>query len=168
MRTILLLATASAEFLRGATHVQLAGCNADCGRLEVKLQNDDAWRAVTSLTWTRADAIKTCARLGFGGRSLPSLRRLRPRRARGDRAVLDLTAASGQCVGKECTMPAVGVACRARGPVRDTAAAMARIDAWAPLRSARLRRRCVMLLTAMRLVGLDRIHRDRSGARVAF
>ena len=36
-------------------------------------------------------------------------------------------------------MPAVGVACRARGPVRDTAAAMARIDAWAPLRSARLR-----------------------------
>ena len=36
-------------------------------------------------------------------------------------------------------MPAVGVACRARGPVRDTAAAMARVDAWAPLRSARLR-----------------------------
>ena len=36
-------------------------------------------------------------------------------------------------------MPAVGVACRARGPARDTAAAMARIDAWAPLRSARLR-----------------------------
>ena len=36
-------------------------------------------------------------------------------------------------------MPAVGVACRARGPPTDTAAAMARIDAWAPLRSARLR-----------------------------
>ena len=49
----------------GATHVQLAGCNADCGRLEVKLHNEDAWRAVTSLNWTRADASKTCARLGF-------------------------------------------------------------------------------------------------------
>ena len=36
-------------------------------------------------------------------------------------------------------MPAVGVACRARGPVRDTAAAMALVDTWAPLRSARLR-----------------------------
>ena len=36
-------------------------------------------------------------------------------------------------------MPAVGVACRARGPPTDTAAAMARVDAWAPLRSARLR-----------------------------
>ena len=65
MRTILLAATAAAEFLRGATHVQLAGCNADCGRLEVKLSHDDAWRAVTSSNWTRADAVQTCSRLGF-------------------------------------------------------------------------------------------------------
>ena len=36
-------------------------------------------------------------------------------------------------------MPAVGVACRARGPARDTAAAMALVDTWAPLRRARLR-----------------------------
>ena len=56
MRALPLLTTATAEFLKGATHIQLAGCNADCGRLEVKLQHEDAWRAVTSRNWTRADA----------------------------------------------------------------------------------------------------------------
>ena len=131
MRTILLLATASAEFLKGATHVQLAGCNADCGRLEVKLSHDDAWRAVTSSNWTRADAIKTCARLGFEDVASISSP-FAAAAARGDRVVLD-GGSVRQCIDKECTMPAVGVACRARGPVRDTAAAMARIDAWAPL-----------------------------------
>ena len=133
----LLIATASAEFLRGATHIQLAGCNADCGRLEVKLHDNDAWRAVTSSNWTRADAIKTCARLGFDEvASITSP--FAAAGATGDRAVLD-GGSVRECIDKECTMPAVGVACRARGPVRDTAAAMARIDAWAPLRSARLR-----------------------------
>ena len=137
MRTILLAAAATAEFLRGATHIQLAGCNADCGRLEVKLQNDDAWRAVTSLNWTRADASKTCARLGFEDVASISSP-FAAAGATGDRAVLD-GGSVRQCVDEECTMPAVGVACRARGPPTDTAAAMARIDAWAPLRSARLR-----------------------------
>ena len=137
MRLVLLIATASAEFLRGATHIQLAGCNADCGRLEVKLQNEDAWRAVTSSNWTRADAIKTCARLGFEDVASISSP-FAAAAARGDRVVLD-GGSVRQCIDKECTMPAVGVACRARGPVRDTAAAMARIDAWAPLRNARLR-----------------------------
>ena len=144
MRALLLLATAAAEFLKGATHVQLAGCNADCGRLEVKLSDDDAWRAVTSLNWTRADAIKTCARLGFEDVASISSP-FAAAGATGDRAVLD-GGSVRECIDKECTMPAVGVACRARGPVRDTAAAMARIDAWAPLRSARLRaalRQCV-------------------------
>ena len=137
MRTILLAVTAAAEFLKGATHIQLAGCNADCGRLEVKLQNEDAWRAVTSLNWTRADASKTCARLGFEDVASISSP-FAAAAARGDRAVLD-GGSVRQCIDKECTMPAVGVACRARGPPTDTAAAMARIDAWAPLRSARLR-----------------------------
>ena len=137
MRTILLLATATAEFLKGATHVQLAGCNADCGRLEVKLQNEDAWRAVTSSNWTRADAIKTCARLGFEDVASISSP-FAAAAARGDRAVLD-GGSVRECVGGECSMPAVGVACRARGPPTDTAAAMARVDAWAPLRTARLR-----------------------------
>ena len=72
MRALLLLATATAEFLRGATHIQLAGCNADCGRLEVKLQNEDAWRAVTSSNWTRADAIKTCA-VSYTHLTLPTI-----------------------------------------------------------------------------------------------
>jgi hypothetical protein len=134
---VLLIATASAEFLRGATHIQLAGCNADCGRLEVKLHDNDAWRAVTSSNWTRADAIKTCARLGFDEVASISSP-FAAAAARGDRVVLE-EGSVRQCIDKECTMPAVGVACRARGPVRDTAAAMARIDAWAPLRSARLR-----------------------------
>ena len=137
MRALLLLTTASAEFLRGATHIQLAGCNADCGRLEVKLQNDDAWRAVTSLNWTRADAVQTCARLGFDEVASISSP-FAAAGATGDRVVLD----GGRvrtCVGGECSAPAVGVACRARGPPTDTAAAMARVDAWAPLRRARLR-----------------------------
>ena len=138
MRTILLAATAAAEFLRGATHVQLAGCNADCGRLEVKLSHDDAWRAVTSSNWTRADASKTCARLGFEDVASISSP-FAAAAARGDRAVLGFDGSVRSCVGGECSMPAVGVACRARGPIRDTAAAMARIDAWAPLRRARLR-----------------------------
>ena len=144
MRAVLLLTTATAEFLRGATHIQLAGCNADCGRLEVKLSNDDAWRAVTSLNWTRADASKTCARLGFEDVASISSP-FAAAAARGDRAVLD-GGSVRQCIDKECTMPAVGVACRARGPPTDTAAAMARVDAWAPLRRARLRvalRQCV-------------------------
>ena len=138
MRAVLLLTTATAEFLRGATHIQLAGCNADCGRLEVKLSNDDAWRAVTSLNWTRADASKTCARLGFEDVASISSP-FAAAAARGDRAVLGFDGSVRSCVGGECTMPAVGVACRARGPPTDTAAAMARVDAWAPLRSARLR-----------------------------
>ncbi|CAH0375772.1 unnamed protein product [Pelagomonas calceolata] len=138
MLLLLLITTATAEFLRGATHIQLAGCNADCGRLEVKLSDDDAWRAVTSSNWTRADAIKTCARLGFEDVASISSP-FAAAAARGDRAVLGFDGSVRTCVGGECSMPAVGVACRARGPVRDTAAAMARIDAWAPLRSARLR-----------------------------
>ena len=137
MRTILLAATATAEFLRGATHIQLAGCNADCGRLEVKLHNEDAWRAVTSSNWTRADASKTCARLGFEDVASISSP-FAAAAARGDRVVLE-EGSVRTCIDEECTMPAVGVACRARGPARDTAAAMARIDAWAPLRRARLR-----------------------------
>ena len=138
MRTLLLLATATAEFLKGATHIQLAGCNADCGRLEVKLPDDDAWRAVTSNNWTRGDAIKTCARLGFDEVASISSP-FAAAGATGDRAVLGFDGSVRSCVGGECTMPAVGVACRARGPPTDTAAAMARVDAWAPLRTARLR-----------------------------
>ena len=138
MRTILLLATASAEFLKGATHVQLAGCNADCGRLEVKLSNDDAWRAVTSQNWTRADASKTCARLGFEDVASISSP-FAAAGATGDRAVLGFDGSVRTCIDEECAMPAVGVACRARGPPTDTAAAMALVDTWAPLRRARLR-----------------------------
>jgi hypothetical protein len=140
MRTILLLAaTASGEFLRGATHIQLAGCNADCGRLEVKLHEETEWRAVTSNNWTRADAIKTCARLGFEDVASISSP-FAAAAARGDRAVLD-GGSVRTCVGGECSMPAVGVACR--GKIRrrsaDIEAAMARIDAWASHRRARLR-----------------------------
>ena len=105
MRLVLLAATASAEFLRGATHIQLAGCNADCGRLEVKLQNDDAWRAVTSSNWTRADAIKTCARLGFDEVASISSP-FAAAAARGDRAVLGFDGSVRTCVGGECSMPA--------------------------------------------------------------
>ena len=111
MRTILLAATATAEFLKGATHVQLAGCNADCGRLEVKLHNEDAWRAVTSSNWTRADASKTCARLGFEDVASISSP-FAAAGATGDRAVLGFDGSVRSCVGGECTMPAVGVACR--------------------------------------------------------
>ena len=138
MRAVLLLTTATAEFLRGATHIQLAGCNADCGRLEVKLPDNDAWRAVTSLNWTRADAVRTCSRLGFDEVASISSP-FAAAGATGDRAVLGFDGSVRTCIDEECTMPAVGVACRARGPPTDTAAAMARVDAWAPLRRARLR-----------------------------
>jgi len=141
MRTPLLLTTCAgaSDFLRGATQVQLAGCNSDCGRLEVQFADDGEWRAVTARNWTFADATATCARLGFGA-AAAAASPFASARARGDRAVFD-EGRVRKCVSTECDMPAVGVACRerVRRPRRETAAAQARVDAWAPQRAARLR-----------------------------
>ena len=47
------------------TSVQLAGCNTDCGRLEVKIEGSSEWLAVCSNTWSMKEASVVCKQLGF-------------------------------------------------------------------------------------------------------
>jgi len=47
------------------TSLQLAGCNTDCGRLEVKLNGGPNWFAVCADRWSMKEARVICAQLGF-------------------------------------------------------------------------------------------------------
>ncbi|KAL1523537.1 hypothetical protein AB1Y20_018474 [Prymnesium parvum] len=47
------------------TAVQMAGCNTDCGRVEVRTSSGGAWQSVCSPHWTLAEATVVCRSLGF-------------------------------------------------------------------------------------------------------
>ena len=47
------------------TSLQLAGCNTDCGRVEVKLDGGPTWLAVCADGWSLKEARVVCKQLGF-------------------------------------------------------------------------------------------------------
>ena len=47
------------------TNLQLAGCNTDCGSVEVKLDGGPSWLAVCADGWSLKEARVVCKQLGF-------------------------------------------------------------------------------------------------------
>ena len=67
--SMLLVWAAAAVGLAAAARVaevQLAGCNTDCGRVEVRYDAGGEWHGLAANDWTLRDAEGICAALGRG------------------------------------------------------------------------------------------------------
>jgi len=61
----LVLAAAAAARAAQVYDVQLAGCNTDCGRVEVRFAAGGPWHGVAAANWTLREAAPLCRHLGF-------------------------------------------------------------------------------------------------------
>ena len=109
--------------------LQLAGCNSDCGRVEVKFAPDGAWRGVAASNWTLREAAVVCAALGFPSAASASAA-FGGGRGAGPVAVAEPCGGAGAVGGlcarpcataEECAAAPAGVSCRA-GRAADPAA----------------------------------------------
>ncbi|KAL3926041.1 MAG: hypothetical protein SGPRY_003502 [Prymnesium sp.] len=126
--------------------IQMAGCNTDCGRVEVLLEGREEWHYMCSSNWTLAEAGVVCRSLGFskavgaiaafggGGEGVA----FSDVRCRGNETTLEQCDLISPADGSSCgAAHAVGVSCQANTAETDAlyaasaAQGNATAEAWA-------------------------------------
>lgn len=139
MLTWLLVVTSADDTCGSIVQVQLAGCNTDCGRVEVRLDAAGPWLGLVAREWTLENATLACRAVGFDEAASASAAGL-PRRAAIERLMVEAECPAMGCRARTIlsSSAAAGVSCRSSGQVVADVDRVARWSERAALRRQRV------------------------------